>query len=46
VFQPYVADISFNIWGRDIMKEMNVKISKDSGSLGKQIIQWMGYQEG
>jgi hypothetical protein len=28
------------------MKEMNVKISKDSGSLGKQIIQWMGYQEG
>jgi hypothetical protein len=35
VFQPYVADTPFNIWGGHIMKEINVKISMDNGSLGK-----------
>ncbi|CAD7682309.1 unnamed protein product [Nyctereutes procyonoides] len=43
VFQPFILDIELNLWGRDVLSQMNLSLSNDCSF--NQLIQH-GYQPG
>ncbi|XP_062951833.1 endogenous retrovirus group K member 7 Pro protein-like [Cynocephalus volans] len=45
-FTPYVLPLPVNLWGRDILQKMGVKLSNEYSSQAKEIMAKMGHKQG
>lgn len=48
VFQPYVCNLPISLWGRDVLQQMDMKLTTDiiyQGTPVKDMLQKMGYKE-
>lgn len=45
-FQPYVVQVPVNLWGRDLLTKMDLRLTNDYSKQSRHMMNRMGYQSG